>query len=593
MLLLSHVKNSNTPKHFLPKKGVSVHEDAEEVIRMGKHRAVLLFYRHNSPSMQASNLSKAALLCRVSTKDQEEGYSLEAQEKLLREYCVKNGFEVSFVWSFSETASKYEQRKKFKEFVKEVHRTHVCHIVAEKVDRISRSGSRDAVLIDEWVETDANRHVHLVKQSLDIHRHAPSTAKFVWGMHLAVAKHMSDNLSEEVQKATSVMLSRGIWPTKSPTGYIRVRDNLKSPIQKDPLKEGLVKKLFALYDQGDWSVQRLSDEMYALGLRNSNGNKIVTSRVHTMLQDVFYVGDMRFRGKIWPGIHEPIVSREVFDRIQRRLKRNLGGSGASAYQRHDHLMRGLCTCLACSFPLTWEIHRMKTYGNCKRKDKCSDRAMKSESNIETVSLEKLQRLIVVNKDLADWIYGAIQVVEKRQTNKTLSTSQDIDNRIQDLNRKLDRLVDLRIEGELTKEVYEQKRESLEFEIHKLKGRRQTQVELTREFYVAPSQVFRQAQTFYEDYIASEPPRRRDILKQVFKDIQVSRSEIKPLFRPRYQKLFEAVEATNCSKLPRNFDFSTKDFERIKIGSHKQKSQPLTVGNPVWLAVWGEYLREPE
>ena len=59
-------------------------------------------------------LTKAALLCRVSTKDQEEGFSLEAQERLLRDYCEKKGFVLSFVWSFSETASKYELRRKFK-----------------------------------------------------------------------------------------------------------------------------------------------------------------------------------------------------------------------------------------------------------------------------------------------------------------------------------------------------------------------------------------------------------------------------------------------------------------------------------------------
>lgn len=544
--------------------------------------------------MQTGNLKKAALLCRVSTKDQEEGYSLEAQEKLLRDYCVKNGFEVSFVWSFSETASKYEQRKKFKEFVKEVHRAKVCHIVAEKVDRISRSGSRDAVLLDEWVENDANRHVHLVKQSLDIHKHAPSTAKFVWGMHLAVAKHMSDNLSEEVHKATSVMLGRGIWPTKSPIGYMRVKDNLRSPIQVDPAKQEFIKMLFILYDRGDWSVQRLADEMYTQGLRNSNGHKIVTSRIHMLLQDPFYVGEMRFRGKIWQGSHAPLIPRDLFDRVQQRLKRKLGGSGASVYQRHSHLMRGLCTCLACSFPLTWEIHRMKTYGNCKRKEKCIDRVLRSEASIEEVAIDVLRRLIVTNKELADWIYGNLQQVEGRQAIQATDSLRDKESRIKDLKLKLDRLVDLRIEGEIPKEQYDERRQGLELEIQKLESKQQTEVELSREFYVAPSHIFRQAQSFYEDYMASEPQQRRDILQQVFEEIQVGRTEINTRLHPKYQKLLKAVETTNRSKMPRNFDFSKKDFERLKIGSYKQKSQPLTVGNPIWLAVWEDFmLTEPE
>ncbi len=541
--------------------------------------------------METGNLTKAALLCRVSTKDQEEGYSLEAQEKLLREYCVKNDFKVAFVWSFSETASKYEQRKKFKEFVKEVQRTKITHVVAEKVDRISRSGSRDAVLIDEWIDSDANRHVHLVKQSLVIHKHAPSTTKFVWGMHLAVAKHMSDNLSEEVLKASNVMLSRGIWPTITPIGYMRVKSDPVSPIQKDPKNSVLVEQLFHLYDDGDWSVQRLAEEFYRRGLRNSRGNKVLSTRIHQVLQDVFYIGQMKYRGKVWVGSHAPLVSNELFNRVQRRLTRRRGGTGAVAYQKHDHLMRGICTCQGCKNPLTWEIQRMKTYGSCRRKDKCSGRAMRSESDIEEVAIEKLRKLIVVDKDLAEWIFAAIQNVEGKGLGRDSETKEGIERSLLALSLKLGRLVDMRIDGELAKEIYDQKKESLEQEMHKLRSQLESQSDFARDRYVQHSQVFKQAQTFYRDYLASEPNRRRDILKQVFMDISVSRDEVNPLYAPRYQKLFEAVDATNRSKLPRNFDFSVRDFEQLKVGSHKQKSQPLRVGNTVWRAEWMEYLHD--
>ena len=63
-------------------------------------------------------MQDAALICRVSTREQEiDGYSLEAQEKLLSDYAHKRQLRPKLALSFSETASKTSQRKKFNAFL--------------------------------------------------------------------------------------------------------------------------------------------------------------------------------------------------------------------------------------------------------------------------------------------------------------------------------------------------------------------------------------------------------------------------------------------------------------------------------------------
>ena len=57
---------------------------------------------------------RAVLLCRVSSKEQEEtGYSLPAQEKLLKEYATRQNFDVAKTFSISESAGGKKQREIF------------------------------------------------------------------------------------------------------------------------------------------------------------------------------------------------------------------------------------------------------------------------------------------------------------------------------------------------------------------------------------------------------------------------------------------------------------------------------------------------
>ncbi|MEK6839786.1 MAG: recombinase family protein, partial [Nanoarchaeota archaeon] len=59
---------------------------------------------------------KAVLYCRVSSKEQEEtGYSLPAQEKLLKDYAERKSFAIAKVFSVAESASGAKQRKVFME----------------------------------------------------------------------------------------------------------------------------------------------------------------------------------------------------------------------------------------------------------------------------------------------------------------------------------------------------------------------------------------------------------------------------------------------------------------------------------------------
>jgi len=163
---------------------------------------------------------KALLIARVSTKDQEEeGYSLSSQEKLLDTYAENKKFEIVQRFIFPESASGKKKRKIQAEILTYLKKhTDVTVMLCEKVDRMTRN-FKDAVALNEWLEDDARRQIHFVKQNLILHKNSKSNEKFQWDIYLAMARQYSNNLAEEAKKGLDEKAASGWYPGNSKRGY--------------------------------------------------------------------------------------------------------------------------------------------------------------------------------------------------------------------------------------------------------------------------------------------------------------------------------------------------------------------------------------
>ncbi|MFA5360050.1 MAG: recombinase family protein, partial [Patescibacteria group bacterium] len=280
------------------------------------------------------------ILARVSTKEQEEtGYSLEAQEKLLIEYGNRCNFHVAKIFSISETASKHHQRKIFHEMLKYLKDNNIQHLLVEKVDRLTRN-LKDAVIINDWLEQNKDRKLHFVKQNLVIHKDSKSDERFRWDIEIVLAKKYTANLSEEVKKGQMEKIAQGQLPTKSPDGYKTIGDKGHKIHVIDDNTAPLVRKMFEFYATGTISLERLADKMYDLGLRKRSGLKMELGKVHQSLQDPFYYGMLKWNKKIYPGKQEPLITKELYDKVQEVRTRK----EAPTYQTHaDMLFRKIFT----------------------------------------------------------------------------------------------------------------------------------------------------------------------------------------------------------------------------------------------------------
>jgi DNA invertase Pin-like site-specific DNA recombinase len=164
--------------------------------------------RRDSPS--------SVLYARVSSQEQaKEGFSIPAQDKLLRNYARERHLEIGAAFTDIETA-KRAGRTGFDAMVTYLRKNSSCRVLlVEKTDRLYRN-FRDWVTIDEI----RGLEVHFVKEATVISEESRSSEKFIHGIKVLMAKNFIDNLSEETRKGMVEKASQGIWPSYAPIGYL-------------------------------------------------------------------------------------------------------------------------------------------------------------------------------------------------------------------------------------------------------------------------------------------------------------------------------------------------------------------------------------
>src|SRR6187401_2569587 len=182
------------------------------------------------PAAKASPGRTAVMYVRVSSKEQEQGFSIPAQRQLLKDYAEREGIHVVQEFEDVETA-KRSGRTSFSEMVDFLRKkSSGCRtLLVEKTDRLYRN-------IKDWVTIDELAiEVHFVKEAVVLSEDSRSSEKFMHGIKVLMAKNYIDNLSEEARKGMEEKAEQGIWPTVAPLGYRNiVGADGKKIIEPDP-----------------------------------------------------------------------------------------------------------------------------------------------------------------------------------------------------------------------------------------------------------------------------------------------------------------------------------------------------------------------
>lgn len=407
------------------------------------------------------NRLKAIIYCRVSSKEQEDsGYSLEAQEKLLEGYAKNKFTIIGQPYKIAESASGKQIRRKFNEMMVYVKKNNVSIILCEKIDRLTRN-LKDASVIYEWLYEDENRAVHCVKENFIANKNTKAHENLVWDMKVAIAKFYSQNLSEEVKKGQQEKLAQGWIPTRPPMGYKTIGEAGHKIHVIDEAIAPYIKQMFEWYATGNYSLNRLEMELYKGGLRTrtytkevdgkktiKGGKRLRRSKIHTMLQDPFFYGQIHWLDKIYGGKQEPIISKELFDKVQTILRRKTKNP---KYQKHFPLFRGKIFCEGCGGMVTWYTKKGHWYGHCNNSDafkNCPKKTCIREDRIEPQITGVFD--IIAPKD--ERILAAVENILRTQHQEKVMERENEIKRIEGLLQNVRKQKDRYYEAKINREV---------------------------------------------------------------------------------------------------------------------------------------------
>src|SRR5437016_12195636 len=247
---------------------------------------------------------------RVSTvKQGEHGVSLEQQREAIERYAQKNSLNLVRWFEEQETAAK-RGRPLFTQMLRLLRGGQATGVLIHKIDRSARN-------LKDWADLgeliDSGTEVHFVNESLDL---SSRGGRLSADIQAVVAADYIRNLREETKKGFYGRLKQGLYPMPAPFGYL---DNgAGKPKTPDPLRAPLIRKAFELYATGRYSQAALGDELYQLGLTTKDGTKLNPNFLGRILRSPFYMGliEIRKAKETYLGIHQPLVSKKLFEKVQ-------------------------------------------------------------------------------------------------------------------------------------------------------------------------------------------------------------------------------------------------------------------------------------
>lgn len=256
---------------------------------------------------------RAALYVRVSTEEQaQEGYSLDAQKSILRDYCISEDWVITGTYVDDGYTGTNSLRPAYKRLMSEIHSWDVLLVL--KMDRIHRN-SRNFMSMMEILDKNGKKFVSCM-ESLDT---TNAMGRFVADMIQRLAQLESEQIGERTymgmrEKAETLVNTRERNRTmgfNAPFGYV-LNDGMMFPV---PGELDIVSKIFYMYASGD-TMDSIAFALNRDATLTRRGNPWNIYNLRTVLHNPIYAGYMRWDGILIKHHASAPVNPEDFNRVQ-------------------------------------------------------------------------------------------------------------------------------------------------------------------------------------------------------------------------------------------------------------------------------------
>ena len=330
--------------------------------------------------MLEHKLISAGLYIRVSTERQaQEGYSVAAQKQNLMNFARGQGWNIYDIYSDEGISGKnIKDRPEVKRLINDIKNKRIDVVVLYKFDRLTRDIS-DTEEIIKLIQEYGIEVYTISGGTVDV---STATGRFIIRMTGAVAQLEREQTIERVKTAfiQKVKEGKSLCSSTPSYGYDRPKHQEIQTINEEEAK--VVKRIFKMYIEGH-TFTEIANVLNAEGIptkkkgkiqkrKNSNETYVINSvwqpkTIRLILSNVTYIGGVRYginsnNGFVeLNGLHEPIISKEVWEQAQERLNK-IKKLSRTNQPKDDVYYCGTLVCVICVNKLTNQ-RTMKTKNN--------------------------------------------------------------------------------------------------------------------------------------------------------------------------------------------------------------------------------------
>ena len=415
----------------------------------------------------------AAAYIRVSTDDQIE-YSPDSQLRAIQNYAEKNGYYLPEQYIFMDegisgrTVGKREGFKQMIALAKSKPKPFES-ILVWKYSRFARN-REDSVVYKSMLRKQCGIDVVSISESTGDDK----MSILFEAMIEAMDEYYSINLSEEVKRGMTEKAKRGGVLSIAPFGY-KVVDGDYMIVESEAM---IIKEAFSDYLAGSGFLT-IAKKFNAIGIKTHRGNPIENRTVEYWLNNPTYIGKTRWNptGKtsrdytnkniiISDGTHEPIIDDNTWTAVQQKLRED-----KSRYKSHmrkpkggmSYWLNGVLRCGKCGKAMA-NINGFYMC-NYKAKGLCEGNGGVGLKTITKLVVNKLEE-ILDSDDVCVKFASSPKIKEEPGTSNTLHLLQV---KLEEANRKFERVKEAYESGIDTIEEYKQNKQKITKEISELKN----------------------------------------------------------------------------------------------------------------------------
>lgn len=273
-----------------------------------------------------------------SESDERQTMSIDSQIKEMQQLAAKEGLHIKEIRQESHSAKSSGTRPVFVQLLQDIRNGTFDAILTWAPDRLSRNAGDLGMLVD-LMDQGKLQQIRTYSQSFSNN----PNEKFLLMILCSQAKLENDNRGINVKRGLRTKCEQGWRPSIAPIGYKNiVTNNRIQEIVFDEERALIIKQMFQRVAEKGHSGRMLKRWLDSIGFTTKRGNAMPLSKIYSTLKNTFYYGEFKFGTQLYKGNHQPLITKELFDKVQMQLI-----VPPKEYHKKLFPFKSLCKCGSC------------------------------------------------------------------------------------------------------------------------------------------------------------------------------------------------------------------------------------------------------